>query len=151
MIFRRIRGLLTTGALWGLTLSLTVTAFTSAFFLLGPNRGSAGELLSQLADILPMAFGLGGSAGVIFASLVLLGERRRTLGGISERRFQVWGMIAGAVPIAVLEGITRSGQHHSSLMAVAYSILGGGFAGASLAQALLRMARRGEVERAQID
>jgi hypothetical protein len=65
---------------------------------------------------------------------------------VSERRFRVWGGIAGALSIAALEGLARFGHPHTSLIWVAYPILGGGLAGASLAESMLRAARRVDVE-----
>jgi hypothetical protein len=61
---------------------------------------------------------------------------------VSEQRFRVWGGIAGALSIAALQGITRLGQSHSTLALGVYSVFGGAFAGASLAPAMLRSARR---------
>jgi hypothetical protein len=146
MVFRRIRGLLTAAALWGVALACTAIVFTSAFFFASSNHGSVRDLVHELADLLPMAFGLGGFAGALFGLLIVLAERGQTLRSVSERRFRVWGGIAGALSIAALEGLARIGHPHTSLIWVFYAILGGGLAGASLAESMLRAARRVDVE-----
>jgi hypothetical protein len=145
MVLRRLRGVLTTATLWGLAWSLTVVVFTSAFFLAGANRGSGHQLVLELADLLPMAFGLGGMAGALFALFVLLAERRQTLRSVAEHRFHSWGIVAGALPIAIVESVARVGQPHTSLMSAFYAILCGGFVGGSLGAGMLRAARRGDV------
>jgi hypothetical protein len=146
MVLRRIRGLLTLATLGALALTCNVIVYTSAFFFLSPNHGAVRELLHELPDVVPMAFALGGSAGALFGLLVVLAERGQTLGSVSERRFRVWGGIAGALSIAGLQVIARFGQPHTALLPAFYSILGGGFAGASLAPAMLWAARRVDIE-----
>src|SRR5689334_11489975 len=120
MVFRRIRGLLTAATLWGVALACTSIVFTSAFFFASSIHGSVRDLIHELADLLPMALGLGGFAGALFSLLIVFAERGQTLRSVSERRFRIWGGIAGALSIAALDGVVRIGHSHTSLIWVFY-------------------------------
>jgi hypothetical protein len=142
MILRRIRGVFTLAALGGLAMACAIVVFTSVFFLTSPTHGSARDLLGMLTELLPMPLGLGGLAGALFGLFVILGERGETLDRVSEGRFRVWGGIAGAISFAALQAYTHFGGTHRILMLDWDSIFSGGFAGAMIAPALLRLARR---------
>jgi hypothetical protein len=142
MIFRQIRGVFTLAALGGLAMACAIVVFTSALFLTSPTHGSARELLGVLTALFPMPLGLGGLAGALFGLLILLVERGKTLDGLSEGRFRAWGGIVGAISFAALEASTHFGGTHRILMLDWYSILSGGFSGAMIAPAMLRLARR---------
>ena len=137
MIFRRIRGLLTAATLWAVALAFTAIVFTSAFFVASSNHGSIRDLIHELADLLPMALGLGGGAGALFGLLIVLAERGQTLRNVSERRFRAWGGIAGALSIGALEGFVRIGHPHTSLIWVSYDFSASCFSRASCSRLLL--------------
>ena len=143
MLVRRIRGVLTTATVWGLGSSLLTAVFMSALAL--ANGQSMRHLFSDLVDLFPMAFGFGVAAGALFALLILGAERHRALANLSEQRFRLWGILAGALPIAVFQGVMRIGQPQVSLSAAAYAILCGGVTGAFVAPAILREARRSRI------
>jgi hypothetical protein len=145
MIFRRIRGVFTLAALGGLAMACAIVVFTSVFFLTSPTHRPARELLGELTELLPMPLWLGGLAGALFGLLVLLAERGKTLDRLSEGRFRVWGGIVGAISFAALEASTHFGGTHRLLMLDWSTVLGGGFSGAIIAPAMLRMARRATV------
>lgn len=144
MLMRRIRGLLVAATLWAAALSCTVIIFTSLFFLGSADHESIREFASELADLLPMSLSLGGLAGLLFGLLIVFAERGQTLRSMSERRFRIWGAVAAALSMAIVEGVTVSGRPHGLLMRAAYSILTSGFAGASLAESMLHAARRAD-------
>jgi hypothetical protein len=146
MLFRRIRGLLTTATLSGLAMAGVVIAMTPVFFFARPNHGPLRELIQELIELVPSSFGLGATAGVIFALLVLVAERRSTLRSISERRFRIWGSVAGALAVGVVEARAGLGPHPSAMLGPIYAILGGAFSGGSLAPAMLWAARRYDVD-----
>ena len=94
--------MLVTGVLWGIVWSIigTIALTTLVYWAqharrgLEVNTGSVGSfVLGQL-----LFFGVyGGISGAIFALLLALAERRRTLEQLSMARVTTWGVLGGAV------------------------------------------------------
>ena len=93
------------------------------------------------------AFGwslLGFFSGAMYAGLLILLERKRTVSQLSSSRTSVWGIVAGAlapmIPCAVL---LANGVMPGGWPAVAALCAGGASVGLVTAQLTLRAARRG--------
>jgi ABC-type Fe3+-siderophore transport system permease subunit len=137
-----MRGVLIVATLWGLAYSITVASFTIGLFLVGAGREPIRRLPHELADLLPMGFGMGALGGAMFAAIVLVAERRQTLVNLSEQRFRLWGLLAGALSTAAIQAMTRFGQPPSPILPAFEAILCGSFTGACFAPAFLRAAQR---------
>lgn len=143
MMRRRIRGLLTTAAVWGVSLSAVGTAFILGGLATGlippaPGIGPA-EWIAIAARVAVRDFVVGGVAGAAFATLLTGAERRRTLETLSLSRVATWGFIAAAVPIGLVGIFTSALIPAASLVA---GTIASGLLGAGLAVATVRLARR---------
>ena len=90
--------------------------------------------------------------GLAFATAILAGERKRTLGALSSRRLAVWGFVAGAiVPMGIATIAELTGRSSVATNLRSGLIFGGicGALGAALAVASLRAARRAPISAAE--
>jgi hypothetical protein len=141
MLLRRIRGLVVTGVIWGVVTSLVVVGFTALMFFLRGEPGSGREIADAMVSLLGMAFGLGAVGGVLFAALVMAGARRHRLETVPDASVRLWGAIAGGAPLALAELLTNP-VFPGSIGLTSIAVGAGAAAGAALAPALLRLARR---------
>jgi len=147
-VMRRLRGVVGTMGVWGLVFAAVGVAGLiplSFFGMLPPFQLS--RFLGLVAETV-IRWGLGGAGmGLAFATAMLLGERRRTLGALSPRRLTAWGFIAGAiVPMGIATVYELTGHSSMATNWRAGLIFAGicGAAGATLAAVSLRAARRTE-------
>ena len=147
---RRLRGLAGTAAVWagawglvGVMPSVAVQAF---WF------GRHGGAPLSLAVILPMAgwgFAIwaawGALSGLVFGMVVAIGERHRSVDGLSPRRIAGWGAIAGlTIPTLILVYVVTHAQALSLSMGTIPlfgALLGTGCGAASLVAARQRRTR----------
>ena len=142
---RRLRGVVGTMGVWAVAFSAFGVATTIPLWLLGvlPQR------IGWLMITVPVRWALGGAViGLGFATAVLIAERRRTLSGLSSRRFAAWGFLAGAiVPLSLAAFYTfkSSGSFATQMRGGLFTAAICGVTGAALAVASLRAARRSPV------
>jgi len=132
---RRLRGFLGTMAVWAVAVVALGLASTTVL------RG-IGLLPRFVFHWLPWAI-TGANMGLIFATAIVLGERRKTIEALSPRRLAAWGFLAGAtVPFGVA-AIDRWGWHSPGLRLWSAVVWSGifGVTSAALALANLRAAR----------
>jgi hypothetical protein len=135
--FRRLRGTLGLASLWA-------AVWLPTGVLLSLVLGWTGHSLRLPSWYLGAWTVLGASSGAVFAMLLALFERRRSLQDLSVRRLSIWGAAAGAaLPIAgsLLLVAFVSGLSLSSDAPVVFAVLA--LLGASSAWATLTIARRG--------
>ncbi|HEX8851496.1 MAG TPA: hypothetical protein VF761_18350 [Gemmatimonadaceae bacterium] len=92
----------------------------------------------------PLVFGvLGFVAGVTFAALLLLAERRRSFEQMSLPRFAAWGGVGGLLLAAIFTRAASLGAADALAVAPTFAIASATCAAASLA--IARRATRGEL------
>ena len=144
--FRRLRGIVGIGALWGVAGAVfgAVVAGVESVFLAEPIFVSMFDLASTLGF-----FGFLTGSG--FAAVLTALEGRRTIGELSVARAALWGGVAGAALPAVALLIQRGGPglitiisdpQHSFLMASLLS----GVIPAAMASGTVFLARRSSSE-----
>jgi hypothetical protein len=124
---RRVRGAIGTGVAWGAAWSI---AGLVPRWLFGFNT-----------DVpFPLVFGvLGFIAGLIFFTVLVLTERRRTFDQLSLPRFAAWGAVGGILLSAIFTRIASLGAGDVLVIAPIFAL-----ACAACASGSLALARRGE-------
>ena len=137
-LFRRLRGLLGVGVMWG-----------AMWAVVGAIIGVvAPESWTWAHPILDVAIGMGAYgviSGIGFGALLSLSEGRRTLGDLSLQRVALWGVLGGAAvpPIFGLLGTFPVG---TTLMDVIGAVGVTAFLGGTFASSSVAMARRAELQ-----
>ncbi|HEY4216719.1 MAG TPA: hypothetical protein VGM67_06245 [Gemmatimonadaceae bacterium] len=149
MLSRRLRGIVVTATMFGLYSSVLFTAFTIVGWLVIDKKHFLSGRLSELAVSALGSFGVGAAMGALLASLLTIAERGKTVGTVSTLRFQLWGAVAGAVPMTVaLQVLDRnSGSSPKWIGLAGITVLLTGQIGFRLAGRMLRLARRSEAKR----
>jgi len=141
-LLHRIRGLagvgITWGALWG---------------VIGAGIGLVLGLVSPGAwdwtnPILGWAFGMGlygAVSGVGFATLLSLGERRKTILDLSLRRVAIWGVLGSAAVPLLLNAMGLFGLGEAPLADILGAVAFTGLLGGTFAPASVAIARRAEL------
>ena len=148
-LLRRVRGVAVTAAMWGLAFGVTgalVGLVLEMTDLLSTNEG-----VPKLAVDFATIWGVAGTgAGAMFATALILTQRKRTLADLSARRFTVLGLAAGVViPFAVSLFVVTYALGGSFTETVVISLVVAGICGAvgaGVATTTLRLAR-GATER----
>jgi hypothetical protein len=147
-VLQRLRAIFTTAMLWAGTWILAWTGLLTIFWLLGGRSGSLLDVL-RIGAVLWGAFGA--INGIVFAVLLMLAERHRTLEQLSRTRVALWGALGGALfpvvlylPILAIPGFTVLGLSSggAGVAAVLTSSLINGIVGAAVATLHLSLARR---------
>lgn len=107
MLLRRLRGILTTAALWAIPWS-AFGLLAGVAYRLGLFPGFFIQTRPGLGGIV-VALGLAGAVvgavnGAVFASLLLLAERKRSLGDLRASRTGVWGGLATGATVLLILG-----------------------------------------------
>lgn len=121
---RRLRGAAGIAVTWGVLWALLGLALGAVVLVVKPEDVDPGEGPAKIALVLGF---VGFLAGLSFAALLLLAERRRTLQELALARVALWGVL-GASGIPLLTGADAS-------MAFITGPLGALFATASVALA----------------
>src|SRR4051794_34479784 len=100
---QRLRGVLGTMTLWAVVFAAAGLAGLIPLAFLGVLPPFELSRFLRFAVNSAVSWGLGGAAmGMAFATAILLGERKRSFGALSTRRFAAFGFIAGAlVPLGM--------------------------------------------------
>lgn len=153
MIWHRIRGVLGISIVWAfawlpLAVGLGLYRYWRDAPILHALPRTLGHFLSHMANAVGLGMLAGAVSGAIFAVILALAERNRTLSDLSIRRLAIWGGIgASLVPAAFLtleafwftHGNWWSGA--TVFLAVAAAL------GAASAAATLKLASRGSQAR----
>ena len=146
-LLRKLRGIGATALTWGLSWAVLGGVVLACIELLWPTLPQMNLSGPAIAwELFRIGFRLAGMigliAGALFAIMVALAERRRTLATLSVRRMSAWGALGGAsIPLvgvalyAASEGAWPYG--FAPLIAVT------GALGAFSSWAMLRLARSG--------
>ena len=125
----RLRGVLGTAIVWGAAFSLL-----SPILIVG--QWSIRHLPTHylvpriFLFVMGMQFMLGAAAGVLFALLMLLRERRQVMSTLSTLRVTTWGFLGSAMLVVPLSGF---GVHaHTVAAMLTYGIMGAGLAAGTL-------------------
>jgi hypothetical protein len=138
-LLRRIRGIVGMGLTWSMVWALAGAAYgVTAVFVY--------DDLTPLADVVfPSSISwatYGFALGSLFACVLAVGERRRSLEQLATRRMALWGGIAGALlPLSFIAlAATQEGIHLNNgfVGTILSTLLGAGCAAASF-----RLARAG--------
>jgi drug/metabolite transporter (DMT)-like permease len=144
MLLRRIRGILTSALVWGV-LGALVGSVSMSIMALAHHSGSIHETWTELLDVVPWFFGYTATIGGLLALVVAMAERNNSIGKLTSRRFQLWGVVAGTlvglgVATRILLESTPSSQ--TSLESLAFIVLAAAFSGAQGASLMLHVAQR---------
>ena len=139
-ILRRLRGIIGTALVWGTAWAVAACGLTLVWHAwFRPRAGLAGVGFSPVLGMTLFYGIIGVWAGAVFASVLAVGDRRRTFAGLRMSRVVTWGMLGGvSYPVLVwLVASSGSGPMPSGLgVAVGLTaVLGGGSAAAMLALA----------------
>jgi hypothetical protein len=144
-LMRRVRGVVGTMGVWAVVFGAAGVAGLIPLSFLGFQFPQSFRFVANVF----VRWGLAGAGtGCLFATALLLGERRRTLAALSPRRFTAWGFLAGAiVPMGIAIICEMTGRSSVAINLRAGIVFAGicGAAGAALAAATLRAARRAPV------
>jgi hypothetical protein len=137
-LLRRVRGILGSAATWAAVFSCVEAALIGVY-LLRPHPVLPKDFvivaLSQWAIT-------GAMSGGVFATIIMVAERRRTLATLSTERFVAWGALAGGVAFACRLGLMRFYSGATDVWAPALtSGIVGGVLGCLISGVSLRFAR----------
>jgi hypothetical protein len=144
---RRIRGALAIATLWGLAYATLSALMSTALWATTPEVRQYRDL-GDLLHTVPRAGLEAAAAGAIFALILAVTERNRTVGTLSEDRVWRWGIVAGAASAAgikYLEHVTAGVGPLSGgpeplkdvlIYCVSFAIIGG-----TAAKTMVRFAR----------
>lgn len=105
MLWRRLRGILGMGVVWGLVWSPMLALVSGAVFLGMGLPLSGAFLLSALRT----GFAWGFAAGALFGGALMLAEQHRGLAKLTPWRGALWGVVGGLwFPIALMVATRRS-------------------------------------------
>jgi hypothetical protein len=140
---QRLRGVVGMMVVWALAFGVVGAILAIPLWLLASTLPlfSFFQMLMEMFVI--WAF-LGAAMGFVFATAILLGERRHTFGALSARRFAAWGFVGGAI-IPMGYSLIAASLGFGSMATLRSNIifaLMSGAAGAALAVVSLRAARR---------
>ena len=155
-ILRRLRGVLVTAVTWGAAFAALSTILGS-LAVVGiavsgtpvPSDIPGGIAAAVVAGIARWAT-IGALSGAVFATSIMVAERRQTLASLSARRFARWGLLAGAlgsttvviafVALLPVGFVAASGWSLAAMMSGVPVV--GGALGHAAATATLKAARR---------
>jgi len=150
-LIRRVRGVVGTMSVWAAAFAAVGVLGLIPLSLLGILPPFELRPFLRMLAATVVRWGLGGAGmGVAFAAAILLRERGRSVVALSPRRFAAWGFLAGAiVPIGIATLYELTGRSTVAINLRAGAVFAGicGVAGAALAVASLRAARRAAATR----
>ncbi len=138
MLWRRLRGILGMGLVWGIAWAPALALVSGAAMLV------LGVPLTGLFLLRGLSTGFlwGFAAGALFGGVLMLAEQHRGAGKLTPLRGALWGIIGGLwFPIAL---VVATGQSPASMIAL-FSLTVGfmGLMGAASGWATVRLARAG--------
>jgi hypothetical protein len=96
VLLRRIRGLVISATTWAVVFAAVGLARLSVYGILGTLYPTGPEGLLGIVRRVALNGALAGLAsGAVFATIVMLAERRRDFTALTGRRFALWGLGAG--------------------------------------------------------
>jgi hypothetical protein len=136
-MLRRLRSVLTIGALWG-------TVWLLIGLLLGwPARWFDGSSLERSAIVLAVWTALGGLSGLGFASMLAWLERGHTVDTLRSSRVALWGIVSGvALPVSLCVALVLALPDSYLTLASGGMFAVMGAVGAVSAVATLRLAKK---------
>jgi len=142
MLIRRIRGILVTATMFGFATWVLFMISAAIIWLLDDQKHRlVDSLRGELGDSL-VSFVFGAVTGALLASLLIIAERRKDVGTVSALRFRLWGAVAGALPMIVVEQVLRMSEPGFSLKVAGITVFFAGLLGSRFAGHMLRLARR---------
>lgn len=148
---RRLRGMVAMSVFWAVLWTIGWTVLGALAFLVGPLVLSRDDYvpLRYVPGILAQGAVLwavwGAVSGAVFALLLAIAERRRTIADLRMSRVALWGAIGGVViPLGITAVAGRHGMGQGLLLGV--GILGtiSALLGALCSTGTLWLVRRGE-------
>ena len=139
-VVARLRGILGTGLVWGVTWAVVASILSPLLYAVidWPDG-----ILQLMAQSLFSGLLWGGVAGALFASALMLAEQRYTLPELSRVRVAAWGAVAGAWPLILAAADTFANVPKPSLGMLWLSFLGvASLSGAASGLVMLRVAKR---------
>lgn len=149
MIWHRLRGVLGISIVWAfawlpLGVGLGLYRYWSDQAILSFLPRSLGRFLSHMAYAAGLWMVAGAVSGAIFAVILALAERNRTLGTLSIRRLAIWGGIGSSLVPATFLTLEAFWFTHGSWWSGATVVVAVAAAlGAASAAATLKLASRG--------
>jgi hypothetical protein len=144
---RRLRGIAGTALAWATGWGIAGTVFGAALLATEPALRSSLRAITMvlLGSIVGWAV-TGAVAGVLFATVLLMAERRRTLQDLLPRRIAAWGALGGALLPLVGAALTASISGPIAAGRGAMTVALGALLGGSCAFLSLKLARRAILE-----
>jgi hypothetical protein len=149
MIWHRIRGVLGISIVWAVAwLPLAVGLGLYRYWSDAPYRNLLPNklegFLAHMANAVGLGMLAGAVSGAIFAVILALAERNRTLSNLSIRRLAIWGGIGASLLPATFLSLEAFVFTHGNWWSGATIVLGIAAAlGAASAAATLKLANRG--------
>jgi len=142
-ILQRFRGVAASAGLWAVAFTAVGLARLPIYWLLGTLYPTGpGGLLGIIRTVTLNGAMAGAASGALFATIVMLAERRGDFATLTSRRFALWGFGAGSLFIGGANlAYGLAGRWPLGLSDVAWTAFYG-VVGASIALATLRVARR---------
>lgn len=138
MLWRRLRGILGMGIMWGVLWAPALALVSSAVFVGLGLPLSFAFLLRALGT----GFSWGFAAGALFGGVLMLAEQQRGFGKLTPWRGAAWGVIGGLwFPIALIVATRRSPASMIALFSITVGFMG--LMGAASGWLTVRLARAG--------
>lgn len=141
-LLHRIRGLAGVGITWGALWGVIGAGIGLVLGLVSPGAWDWAN------PILDLAFGMGlygAVSGVGFATLLSLGERRKTILDLSLGRVAIWGVLGSAAVPLLLSALGLFGLGEAPLADILGAVAFTGLLGGTFAPASVAIARRAEL------
>ena len=143
---RRMRGVAVTAAMWGIAFAAAGVSVGVVLDFMGLTQPlSLSDLIDVLARVAARWGAIGAGMGALFATTIILTQRKRTVADLSANRFSLLGLATGAVvsfAVSVLI-LLSTGRSLADAVTPGLAIAAVcGAIGAGVATSTLRLARR---------
>lgn len=144
---RRVRGVAVSAGIWAVIFAAVGLARLPIYGMLGTLFPTGPDGLLGVVRRVALNGALAGAAsGTLFASIVMLAERRREFASLTGRRFALWGLTAGALFIGGADVANAiAGRWPLDLSTVIWTSFYG-LVGAAIGLTTFRLARRRSAE-----
>jgi hypothetical protein len=140
---RRLRGVAVSAMTWAVLFAAVGLARLPVYGLLGKLYPTGPDgLLGVVRRVALTGFSAGLASGVLFATIVMLTERRRDFARLTSRRFALWGFGAGILFVGGANAAYAiAGRWPFDITTAAWTAFYG-VAGAAIGFSTFRLARR---------
>ena len=142
-ILRRVRGVAVSAIVWAIVFAAVGLARLPVYGLLGTLYPTGPGGLVEVVRRVALNGALAGLAsGALFATIVMLAERRRDFATLTGRRFALWGLAAGMLFVGGTDVVNAiAGRWPLDLSTAVWSAFYGAV-GAGIGVTTFRLARR---------